>query len=74
MPDDERLRGHRRDPRARNAGPARRVPIVAMTAHAMAGDRERCLGAGMDDYVTKPVSLSSVEGALRRLSGAPAAA
>lgn len=43
-----------------------RLPIVAMTANAMAGDRQRCLDAGMDDYLAKPVSREQLESCLHR--------
>jgi signal transduction histidine kinase/CheY-like chemotaxis protein len=52
------------------------IPIVAMTAHAMPGDRERCLAAGMDDYITKPITHDDISRALAtwRREGRPAAA
>jgi HPt (histidine-containing phosphotransfer) domain-containing protein len=44
----------------------RRIPIIAMTASAMAGDRERCIASGMDDYLTKPASMEALRTVLRR--------
>jgi PAS domain S-box-containing protein len=45
----------------------RNIPIVAMTAHAMKGDRERCLGAGMNEYLAKPFSAQSLAEVIERL-------
>lgn len=57
--------------RLRERSTGHHVPIIAMTAHAMKGDRERCLEAGMDAYVPKPVRPKALFAAMHRVLSAP---
>jgi PAS domain S-box-containing protein len=57
---------HIRDREKANGG---HIPIVAMTAHAMKGDREKCLAAGMDDYVSKPIKGEDLFTVVEKLAG-----
>ncbi len=59
MPEMDGLEATRRI-RDAESDSDRRLPVIAMTAHAMSGDRERCLEAGMDGYVSKPVKASDL--------------
>jgi PAS domain S-box-containing protein len=54
--------------RQREKASGEHLPIVAMTAHAMTGDRQRCLDAGMDDYISKPIQLQELTELLGRYS------
>jgi GAF domain-containing protein/CheY-like chemotaxis protein len=64
MPELDGLEATRR---IRKRWPDRKLQIVAMTANAMAGDREECLAAGMDDYISKPIRPADLAAALERV-------
>jgi two-component system, sensor histidine kinase and response regulator len=66
MPEMDGLETTRRIRKEERDMGGRHLPIVAITAHAMKGDREDCLASGMDDYLTKPVSSSDLEMVLGR--------
>jgi CheY-like chemotaxis protein len=66
MPEMDGLEATRRIRDPQTAIPNRSIPIVAMTANAMQSDREMCLEAGMNDYITKPVSPAALAGAIEK--------
>lgn len=66
MPGIDGLETTRRYRQSELATSGRRLPIIAMTANAMAGDREVCIEAGMDDYMSKPVSMADLAHVLDR--------
>jgi signal transduction histidine kinase/ActR/RegA family two-component response regulator len=71
MPDLNGLEATR-EIRAYEIAVGRRTPIVAMTASAMAEDRQACLDAGMDEYLSKPIAMTELKGVLNRIaSGMP---
>jgi signal transduction histidine kinase/ActR/RegA family two-component response regulator len=72
MPDIDGYEATRELRRRENGG--RHTPVIAMTAHAMTGDRERCLEAGMDDYIAKPVRSQTLNEVLHRVIEAARAA
>jgi len=71
MPDMDGLEASRQI-RAREAATGGHVPIIAMTANAMSGDRDRCLAAGMDGYVAKPVRAEILQREIARLTAGQA--
>ena len=68
MPEMDGLETTRRIRRSPPPGVDPRLPVAALTAHALKGDRERFLAMGMDDYLSKPIDAAELEQVLNRLA------
>jgi CheY-like chemotaxis protein len=66
MPD---MDGYEAIPRIKNLADAENLPIISVTAQAMVGDRERCLQAGADGYIAKPVDIDALVNLLKQYIG-----
>jgi CheY-like chemotaxis protein len=66
MPDTD---GYEAIPRFKNLEEGEKIPIIAVTAQAMVGDRERCLAAGADGYIAKPVDVDALMTLLKQYIG-----
>jgi CheY-like chemotaxis protein len=66
MPDMDGLEATKIIRESNNGITNKDIPIIALTAHAMKGDRERCLQAGMDDYLTKPIAPDALRECVER--------
>jgi CheY-like chemotaxis protein len=73
MPEMDGLEATRRI-RAEEQSTGRHIPIVALTAHAMKGDRERCVEAGMGDYLSKPIGVDALDRVLAQYGCEPVGA
>lgn len=69
MPGMDGFQATPKIPEAESSGDVR-IPIVALTAHAMSGDREKCIAAGMDEYLSKPVSRAALKAVIDRVMAA----
>ncbi len=63
MPD---MDGYEAIPKLKTAEQWKHLPVIAVTAQAMAGDREKCLAAGADGYLSKPVDIDQLQGILKQ--------
>ena len=66
MPEMDGLTATRRIRSPESAVRNHRIPVIAMTARAMKGDQEICMAAGMDDYVTKPITIETLAAVLKK--------